>query len=72
LICVTPVELKVRAGYCSASKKSADLRWPSRSATPVLMEAISALKLNCAVEKSSPAVVAWASRLFEEPQKAYF
>ncbi|CAB5024458.1 unannotated protein [freshwater metagenome] len=28
---------KVRAGNCSASRKSALVRWPSRSALPVLM-----------------------------------
>ena len=62
LISLTLVEENVKSGKLTASKKSADFKCPSRSATPVLMLSIPALNVKFTVEKSSPSVVAVAEK----------
>ena len=55
---LTAVEAKVHSGKFSASKKSADLRWPSRSALPVAT--LAALIVSLTHEAAGFAVSMWA------------
>ena len=47
----TPVDLKLTNGYCSASRKSAERKWLSRSAVPVVIDAALASIYDGGVER---------------------
>ena len=48
------VDSKLSSGYCSASKKSAERRWPSRWGSLVSTEATLTVPRAVAAERSSP------------------
>src|SRR4029078_3110081 len=62
-----PVLTRSMVGYFSRSKKSADLRWPSRVSSPVLMDATSALASTFDF-KGSSAMVSVPLNLLKRPR----